>query len=142
MAVPQWIFSEVEKMTFEFLWCGKDRIKRKIMYQDYAYGGLKMINFKLAVKTQRIMWLKRLLYGEKEAGWKLYFDYCFRSVGGRFVFQCDFDFSILTLAVPPFYMEMLRAWQDMDKCRNLQSGIINPIIFNNKNIRIRNEIFL
>ena len=85
IVVPQWIFVEVEKIIFEFLWGGKDRIKRKIMYQDYGYGGLRMINFKLFVKTQR-MWLKRRLYGEKNSGWKLYFDYCFRSVGGRFVF--------------------------------------------------------
>ena len=66
LAIPQWVFTEVEKITFEFLWRGKDRIKRKIMYQDYAKGGLRMINFKLFVKTQRIMWLKRLLYGEKK----------------------------------------------------------------------------
>ena len=66
IVVPQWIFVEVEKIIFEFLWGGKDRIKRKIMYQDYGYGGLRMINFKLFVKTQRIMWLKRLIVWRKE----------------------------------------------------------------------------
>ena len=56
IVVPQWIFSEIEKISFEFLWNGKDRIKRKTMYQDYVhvYGGLRMINFKVFVKTQRI----------------------------------------------------------------------------------------
>ena len=68
IVVPQWIFVEVDKIIFEFMWGGKDRIKRKIMYQDYGYGGLRMINFKLFVKTQRIMWLKRLVYGEKNSG--------------------------------------------------------------------------
>ena len=38
--VPQWIFSELGNISFEFLWNGKDRIKRKTMYQDYVYGGL------------------------------------------------------------------------------------------------------
>ena len=141
IVVPQWIFSEVEQITFDFLWRGKDRVKRKIMYQDYAHGGLKMTNFRLFVKTQRVMWLKRLLYGEKNAGWKLYFEYCFRSVGGRLVFMCDFESSILKVVAPPFYLEVLKAWQDMEKCRNFESELINPVIFNNRNIRIRDKMF-
>ena len=40
------------------------------MQRDYEYGGIRMTNFELFVKTQRIMWLKRLLYGEKNSGWK------------------------------------------------------------------------
>ena len=140
IVVPQWIFSEVEQIIFEFLWRGKDRIKRKIMYQDYAHGGLKMTNFRLFVKTQRVMWLKRLLYGEKNAGWKLYFDHCFRSVGGRLVFICDFESSILKLIAPPFYFEIVKAWQDIEKCRNFERELINPIIYNNRNIRIRDKM--
>ena len=70
IVVPQWVFSEVEIISFEFLWNGKDRIKRNIMYQDYEFGSLKMTNFRIFVKAQRIMWLKRLLYGEKDVGWK------------------------------------------------------------------------
>ena len=69
-----------------------------------------MMNFKLFVKTQRIMWLKRLLYGEQNSGWKLYFDYCFRSFGGRFVFLCDYESSKLKLTAPLFYLEVVKAW--------------------------------
>ena len=94
IVLPQWVFSEVEQITIDFLWRGKDRIKRKIMYQDYEYGGLKMTNFRLFVKTQRIMWLKRLLHGQRNAGWKLYFDYCFRLVGGRFVLSAILSFQL------------------------------------------------
>ena len=140
LAIPQWVFTEVEKITFEFLWRGKDRIKRKIMYQDYAQGGLRMINFKLFVKTQRIMWLKRLLYGEKNIGWKMYFDFAFRSVGGRFLFLCDYESSKLHLTVPPFYTEMVKAWQDMDKFRFTVREGVNPILFNNRNICIRGKM--
>ena len=126
IVVPQWLFAEVEKITFEFLWSGKDRIKRNIMYQDYSQGGLKMMNFKLFVKGQRLMWLKHLLYGERDAGWKLYFDFCFRTVGGRFLFLCDFDTSKLTLKIPQFYSEMLKAWQDMRKYRYTEEEV-NPL---------------
>ena len=37
--------SEVEKITFEFLWNGKDRIKRNVMCQDYKNGGIRMTNY-------------------------------------------------------------------------------------------------
>ena len=43
------------------------------MYQDYEFGGLKMTNFRIFVKAQRIMWLKRLLYGDKDVGWNFFF---------------------------------------------------------------------
>ena len=59
--VPKWVVAEINKICFEFIWNGKDRIKRAICYQDYGDGGLRMIDFELFVKTQRIMWLKRLL---------------------------------------------------------------------------------
>ena len=78
MTVPQSIFEEIEKISFNFIWGGRDRIKRKILYQDYCVGGLRVTNFKVFVKTQRIMWVKRLLYGEKYSGWKVTFDHFFR----------------------------------------------------------------
>ena len=45
-----------------------------------------MTNFDSFVKTLRVMWVKRLLYGEKSMRWKLYFDFCFKMVGFRFFF--------------------------------------------------------
>ena len=52
MVVPKWLITEIQKICFDFIWKGKDRIKRTIMYQDYGDGGLRMINFELFVKTQ------------------------------------------------------------------------------------------
>ena len=43
-------------------------------------GGLRMMNFELYVKTQRVMWAKRLLYGEKNMAWKKFFHHMFGSV--------------------------------------------------------------
>ena len=90
-AVPKWLLTEIHRICFDFIWNGKDRIKRAIMYQDYERGGLKMMNFELFVKAQRVTWVKRLLYGEWKMSWKVYFDYVFRSVGGRLIFHCNYD---------------------------------------------------
>ena len=40
----------------------------------------------------------------------------------------------------PFYKEIIRAWQEMDKCRNFEENKNNPIIFNNRHICIRNKM--
>ena len=44
--VPEDIISKINSMLFEFIWNGKaDKVKRKIIIQDYSEGGLKMIDF-------------------------------------------------------------------------------------------------
>ena len=68
--VPSWLLKEINKICFEFIWREKDRIKRATMYQDFGNGVLRMLNFELSVKTQRVMWAKRLLYGEDNMVWK------------------------------------------------------------------------
>ena len=70
IVVPKWVMSEVEKITFKFLWNGKDRIKCNVMCQDYKNGGIRMTNYRLSVKFKRICWVKRLLYGNQDMGWK------------------------------------------------------------------------
>ena len=70
-------------------------------------------------------------------GWKLFFDHCLQFVGGRFIILCDYDLKKikLVLDIPPYYMEMLQAWQETSILRYLE-GYINPIICNNRNICI------
>ena len=138
--VPKWLFAEIQKICFDFIWKGKDRIKRLIMYQDYKDGGLRMVNFELFVKTQRVMWVKRLLYGEQHMSWKLYFDEIFSSVGGRSIFLCNYETNKLSLKAPLFYVEMLKAWQDLYNCRNFEEGKINPIIFNNRDFLLKGKM--
>ena len=116
IVIPKWVISEVEKISFEFIWRGKDRMKRNILYQNYEFGGIKISNYMLFVKSQRIMWLKRLIYGEKDSGWKIYFDYCCRNVGGRLIVLCDCEISKLRMEIPLFYKEALKAWQDIRRC--------------------------
>ena len=89
------------KTLYGSLCNGKDRVKRNIMFQTYADGGIKMSNFTLFIKAQRIIWLKRLIYGEDKISWKLYFDYCCRSVGEDLYFYVTVTFQKLILKFPP-----------------------------------------
>ena len=140
IVVPKWVMSEVDKITFEFLWNGKDRIKRTVMCQDYKNGGIRMTNYRLSIKAQRICWVRRLLYGNQDMGWKRFFNYCCRSVGGRFILMCDYEVSKMHLEIPKLYMEILEAWEDIRECRNMEGELINPIIFSNRNICLKGKL--
>ena len=141
ISVPQWVLEEVEKISFDFIWRGKDRIKRKILYQDYEFGGLRMTCYATFVKTQRVMWLKRLLDGKEQSAWKLSFDYFAREYGGRFIFLCDYDYRKMKLnGMPQFYKDILKVWQELDTCRHYEVNKRNPIIFNNRHICLRNKM--
>ena len=80
--VPPWAFREIEVLIFDFLWNGKDKIKRSTMFLDYDKGGLKLTDFQLFIRTQRIMWMKRLITGDSNMIWKRYFKYLTRKCGG------------------------------------------------------------
>ena len=51
----------VEKELFGFVWRKKpDKIKRKIMYNTYEHGGLKMTDYESFCNALKISWIKRL----------------------------------------------------------------------------------
>ena len=72
-----------------------------------------------------------IVYGEKDSGWKVYFDYCCRKVGGRLIVLCDYEISKLRMEIPLFYIEVFKAWQDIRRCRYSDTKLIDQIIFNN-----------
>ena len=53
LVLLKWVGTEIKKICFEFIWKGKDQIKRIICYQDYGDGGLRMVDFDF-VKTQEL----------------------------------------------------------------------------------------
>lgn len=54
------IIKEVNKLFFSFLWNGKgDKIKRDIITNDYANGGLKMIDIQSFNKSLKATWRTR-----------------------------------------------------------------------------------
>ena len=43
--MPEWVFKEIDEVCFNFLWRGKDKIKRSTLCLDYKQGGLKCLTF-------------------------------------------------------------------------------------------------
>ena len=53
---------ELERLFFSFLWGGKrDPIKRAKVVQNYAAGGLGMVDLQAFVRSLKLSWLKRLM---------------------------------------------------------------------------------
>ena len=56
---------EIEKMFYNFIWGSKrDAIKRTRLTQDYAKGGLRMIDLNAFIDSLKLSWLKRLFLSQ------------------------------------------------------------------------------
>jgi len=53
---------EINSLFYDFLWNGKgDKIKREVMINNYAKGGLNMIDIESFNKGLKTTWFKNIL---------------------------------------------------------------------------------
>ena len=59
------MLKEIEKMFYNFIWGSKrDAIKRTRLIQNYANGGLRMIDINAFINSLKLSWLKRLFLSQ------------------------------------------------------------------------------
>ena len=120
LTVPESVIKTVQENLFAFLWKNrKDKIKRMVMYQPVAEGGINFVNFYMVVKSLCLAWIGRLL-GESDDQWKVIPNYYFRNYGGLlFLLKCNnFDVKLLKTGLPLFYRE-LQYFQDLKNTANI-----------------------
>ena len=61
---------EVNKIIFDFIWKGKDKVKRSVLVGDIEYGRLKAPHLYSMTETQRSMCCKKLASDELSS-WKI-----------------------------------------------------------------------
>ena len=67
LSVPNSVIKIVQAELFNFLWKNKkDKIKRWVMYQPLAEGGLNFVNFPVVVKSLRLPWISRFLSNSRD----------------------------------------------------------------------------
>ena len=60
------------RFLYTFLWNGKgDKIKRKVMINDFGGGGLKMIDISSFNKSLKTTWIKKYLDNNNKGKWKM-----------------------------------------------------------------------
>ena len=122
------------KELFNFIWKGKDKIKRLALINDIEYGGLKMMDLETMIQAQRIMCLKKYIE-DYTSPWKIFLSYYLEKVGGKFILQCNFDCRNLPISMPEFYKDCLDAWSTLTR-KEVYSyeDIMNQFVWNNKYI--------
>ena len=131
------IIKEMNTLMHNFLWNGKDKVKRKVIINQYEKGGLKMPHIESLIHAQRIMFLKRYISSERSY-WKQFLHEHLNSIGSSFLLQCNFSNETIPSGLPLFYRECLIAWNKL-KLFNEPSNYLevsSEIIWNNRNILI------
>ena len=128
------LIKEVNKELYSFIWKGKDKVKRSALINDIEDGGLKMLDLESMISAQRVMCVKKYVENY-ESPWKYVLDFYLEKVGGKFLFQCNFDNRTLPITLPIFYRECFQAWSSFTNYDSSSyEGLMNQIIWNNKYI--------
>ena len=68
LSVPTPVIKDVQAELFNFLWKNKkDKIKRLVLYQPLAEGGLNFVNFPAVVKSLSLAWISRFLSNSRDS---------------------------------------------------------------------------
>ena len=128
------LIQAANKEFFNFIWKGKDKIKRLALINDIEYGGLKMMDLESMIRAQRIMCLKKYI-DDYTSAWKSFLSYYLEKVGGKFILQCHFDCRNLPIFMPGFYKDCLDAWSSLTRQEVYSyEDIMNQVVWNNRYI--------
>ena len=136
------ISKSANKIIFDFIWKGKDKVKRRalIKINNIENGGLNMIHLESLIQAQKMSFFKCYVDPEYAADWKLVLDALLKPVGGPYLLKCNFSLSGLPVKVSPFYVECLTLWSRFNTTLPDQvEDIMNEIVRNNKNMLVNKK---
>ena len=130
--------NEANKIIFDFIWKGRDKVKCLALVSEVEDGGLKAPHLESIIKTQRILCCKRLA-SKQPSSWKTILLNYLKPVGGKFILCCDFDVKILPVKRPAFYEECLKYFAECSAARQDSGDLSKIILWNNKTICINGK---
>jgi len=95
------VIKEANKILFNFIWKGKDKIKLSALICDVENGGLRAPHLESVINTQRIMCYKKFVEAQ-QSRWKIILTHYLKQVGGKLVLGCGFDIKNLPIKPPRF----------------------------------------
>ena len=136
LSMPNDIINKINDIIYKFIWNGPDRLKRKSVRNKYDNGGLKMIDLKSRVRTQNVIWLKRLIM-PNESAWKDILHYYLEPFGGIMCLNNNFDVKKVYGLIPPFYQEALKIWAELSSTNpSTVDEILSQTVWNNRFILV------
>ena len=134
--IPNDLVKEVNSIFYNFIWNGKDKVKRYALISDIDKGGLKMLDIESMISARRVICLKKFLE-DYPSTWKSFLNSCILSVGGSLILHCNFDTTKLKTQFPKYYKECFDAWSDLNsKTPVTLNDVMNEIIWSNRFICI------
>ena len=126
--------TEVERIIYEFLWIGKPhKVKTKVIIQDYANGGCKMIDLEEIIKAQKIKMIKQFL-SEDEVLWKPTMKALLGKTNLDLYLKSNF---LVPKTIPTFYHELLKFWKEIKhEPTSSKEDILNQYLWYNDKIKI------
>lgn len=142
LAVPEWFVKDITSIMYNFIWSGKrDKIKRNTIISKIEFGGLKMIDFENMIKSQKIMWIKRLI-STKDATWKAFPQWLMSYYQLDDILKCNYSLEKMPFELPLFYHQIFYAWGEIRLLSESKDDVWNirrePLWFN-KNILIEHK---
>lgn len=142
LAVPEWFVKKVNDLMFKFLWNnGPDKVKRTTIISDIDNGGLKMIHFESMVKSQKVMWVKRLCNSD-HGSWKVIPSLLIHNMSIIDFLKCSYDPAYMPYELPTFYHQIFFAWKSLDN-KSVESAwsIRRQFLLFNKYVKV-NGLYL
>ena len=117
--------NEVNKLIFDFIWKGKDKVKRCVLVGDmHEDGGLKAPHLDSVIKTQRMLCCKKLA-SEDLSSWKIILLHYLKPLS--FILGCNFDVKKLPIKLLGFYEECLKDFSRCSAANKVSLGDINAV---------------
>ena len=91
--------------------CKCDKVKRKIVIQNYENGGLKMVDFNMCIKAAKVKWIKKYLTCQNDTAWKTTFEYLSNLENLALYCMSNFDTCELPKNLPIYFKESLTQWK-------------------------------
>ena len=108
------VLKEINTIFFNFLWSGKgDKIKRNVVINDIAEGGIKMIDIFSFNKSLKATWIKKYLDINNRGNWKTFIDLELQQYGGDVLLRGNLNKKVFTTISCPFVKEILEIWSEV-----------------------------
>ena len=114
---------QANKIIFDFIWKGKDKVKRSTLVSEIEDGGLRAPHLESIIETQRELCCKKLA-SDQPSSWKTILLHYLKPVGGKLVLRCNFELQKLPIKLPKIYEECLKSFA---KCSAANWGSIQNL---------------
>ena len=153
VGLPEDILTEINRILFTFIWKKRysnkkafEKVKRKVLTQDFDQGGLKMIDMKILQDALYLTWIPRLISSENNATWKVVPTSIFSHLGegmNILAHNCNpKEIRGLPRNAGLFWTAVLKKWLNVKMINDgeLNNNIfLNTPLWNNRKLKYKNN---